>query len=280
MASGFAGGLPRHARLIAELREVMVADDRWRWFSVGCSLGSGRGDELSDIDCGAGFAEPFDVDDLELAGRELVTSVGEVTDVLVHLWEGMPTDTRRFAVEYTDLPQLDLVVLPASRMPGLRDGEVAIVDKDGTLARAATSALHGPPGAGVAREWTLMAWWWVSRHRRSTCTAGRSTKWRTASHGCVTLRYGLRCPVGRAVPVVRARYWSCGGAAGPYRRDILTSGSLTVCRSCAAWLPNEVPASGCRRGVARKRRERRTLESDMPASVLTSATKRRQRWRS
>jgi hypothetical protein len=61
-----------------------------------------------------------------------------------------------------------------------------------------------------------------------------------------------------------------GGAAISYRRDILTSGSRAVCRSCATWLPNEVPASGCRRGVARKRRECRTLKSDMPTSVLGS----------
>jgi hypothetical protein len=66
------------------------------------------------------------------------------------------------------------------------------------------------------------------------------------------------------------------GAAVPYRRDILTSGSRTVCRSCAAWLPNEVPASGCRRGVARKRRERRTLISDMPIAVLTIRYERRE----
>jgi hypothetical protein len=55
--------------------------------------------------------------------------------------------------------------------------------------------------------------------------------------------------------------------AGPYRRAILASGSRTVCWSCAAWLPNEVPASG-RRGVARKRRVRpNDLESDMPAGL-------------
>ena len=38
----------------------------------------------------------------------------------------------------------------------------------------------------------------------------------------------------------------------------------------AAWLPNEVPAVGSRRGLARKRRERADteLQSDMPTTVF------------
>src|SRR6478672_13728351 len=38
----------------------------------------------------------------------------------------------------------------------------------------------------------------------------------------------------------------------------------------AAWLPNEVPVVGSRRGLARKRRERADteLQSDMPTTVL------------
>jgi hypothetical protein len=35
------------------------------------------------------------------------------------------------------------------RMSGLRDREVAIVEKDGDLAGTATSQVYGPPGEGV-----------------------------------------------------------------------------------------------------------------------------------
>ena len=83
-------------------------------------------------------------------------------------------------------------------------------------------------------------------------------------------RVSIRAPPSRLIE------YPPRGAADPYRRDILTSGSRAVCRSCASWLPNEVPASGCRRGVARKRRERRTLKSDMPTSVLYQPSRREQ----
>jgi hypothetical protein len=47
-------------------------------------------------------------------------------------------------------------------MTGLRDREVAIVDKDGDLAGTATSQPYGPPGEAVAREWTTISWWLLS----------------------------------------------------------------------------------------------------------------------
>lgn len=154
--------LPRHARLLGALRDAVCEDGRWRWFGVSCSIGAGRGDEFSDVDCAIGFAEPIDVSDLEVLGEELATSVDVVVDVLVHVAEGWQPDTRRFGVEYVDGLQLDLVLMPASRMPGLRDGEVAIVDKDGVFGVDAKSSLYGPPDERLAREWVLMAWWWVS----------------------------------------------------------------------------------------------------------------------
>ena len=63
------------------------------------------------------------------------------------------------------------------------------------------------------------------------------------------------------------------GAACSYRLEILAAGlpnRLPV--AFAAWLPNEVPAVGSRRGLARKRRERADteLQSDMPTTVLDS----------
>ena len=91
-----------------------------------------------------------------------MTSVGQVVDMLVHTMEGMPEDVRRFAVEFTNGVQLDLLVMPASRMSGLREGEVSLVDKDGDLVGQAVSSVYGPPEEPVVREWALMAWWWVS----------------------------------------------------------------------------------------------------------------------
>jgi hypothetical protein len=154
--------LPRHGRLISSMQEAVTDHDRWRWFDVSCSLGAGGGDELSDIDAAIGYSESLGIDEASTLAEQLVASVGEVVDVLVHAMDGWPAEVRRLAVEYADGLQLDLVVMPASRMSGLRDREVAIVDKDGDLAGTATSQVYGPPGESVAREWTMMAWWWLS----------------------------------------------------------------------------------------------------------------------
>lgn len=157
-----AGQLPRRGRLIAAIRDAVVADDRWRWFGISCSLGAGRGDEWSDIDGAVGFEEPFDGAELEERGRRFVSGVGDVVDVLVHSMEGWPPEVRRLAVEYADGVQLDLVLMPARLMSGLRLDEVAVVDKDGNLAGTAVSEAFGPPDERTAREWVLTAWWWVS----------------------------------------------------------------------------------------------------------------------
>jgi hypothetical protein len=36
------------------MSDVVTRDDRWRFLEIGCSLGAGGGDELSDIDAGLG----------------------------------------------------------------------------------------------------------------------------------------------------------------------------------------------------------------------------------
>lgn len=154
--------LPRHGRLIAALRNAVVADERLRWFDVCCSLGAGLGDEFSDVDCAVGYAEPLAEDHLESLGTQLVSGVGDVADLLVHVMDGWPPGVRRFAAEYDDGVQLDLVVMPSRLMSGLREREVAIVDKDGALAGDGTSSAFGPPDQRTAREWVLTAWWWVS----------------------------------------------------------------------------------------------------------------------
>jgi hypothetical protein len=154
--------LPRHGSLVRDLRDAIASDDRWRWFDVACSIGAGGGDEWSDIDSAVGYTDTLDVDEASNLAREVVTGVGDALDVLVHSMEGWPPELRRLAVEYRNGVQLDLVVMPARHMSGLRDREVAIVDKDSDLSGNATSQLYGPPEQAVVREWTMMAWWWVS----------------------------------------------------------------------------------------------------------------------
>lgn len=154
--------LPRHARLIAAIRDVVIADSRLRWFDVCCSLGAGLGDAMSDVDGAVGYAEALDDAGAEALSVRLARSAGDVADLLVHVMDGFPTGVRRVAAEYDDGTQLDLLVMPCGLMSGLRDREVAIVDKDGALVGTATSDWFGAPGPEVAREWALLAWWAVS----------------------------------------------------------------------------------------------------------------------
>lgn len=154
--------LPRHAGVIDGLRQAVLASDLWRWLSVSCSLGSGRGDEHSDIDAGIGYAQELDAAELERSGLELVTGASDVADVLVHRMDGWPEDTLRFAAEYADGTQLDLVAFPAKPSRGAVDGEVVVVDKDDDLTEPRRPRVYGPPDERLAREWTMLGWWAVS----------------------------------------------------------------------------------------------------------------------
>ncbi|MFN8019923.1 MAG: hypothetical protein U0Q03_00210 [Acidimicrobiales bacterium] len=153
------GQLPAHAAVIEALALTVSAVEALRWLEVGCSIGSGRADELSDIDAAIGF---MDGTDIETVGQAVVSEVGAVVDSLVHALAGAPEPTRRFAVEFEVGIQLDLVLMPASWRTGLFDGTVAVVDKDGLLGHRAVSVHAGPPSQATAREWVMLGWWAVS----------------------------------------------------------------------------------------------------------------------
>ncbi len=151
--------LPRHRELIDALRREVETGDAWRWLELSCSLAAGRGDALSDIDVGIGHELP--VEELRPAGLALTAAVGSPLDALVHREDSWPPGILRFAVEYETGVQLDLVVMPADQRPGLPEGSVALVDKDGWLSTNWT-----PPVAGVtgedARAWVMLGWWALS----------------------------------------------------------------------------------------------------------------------
>ena len=130
---------------------------------VGCSLGAGRGDDLSDIDAGVGHDGTLAGDELIAAGLELAELVGPPHGLLAHRMAGWPADSCRIAAEYENGVQLDLALFPAPWRRS-RPTEVAIVDKDGDLADlvvvGADVADHRR--RAQAREWTMLGWWAVS----------------------------------------------------------------------------------------------------------------------
>ncbi len=145
--------------MLDALRREVEANDAWRWLELSCSLAADRGDALSDIDVGIGHGLP--IEDLRSRGLALVAAVGTPLDVLVHREDSWPPRILRFAVEYATGVQLDLVIMPVDQRPGLPDGSIALVDKDGWLSEPWT-----PPVATTnddqVREWVMLGWWALS----------------------------------------------------------------------------------------------------------------------
>ena len=153
--------LPRHAALLDSMSDVVRRDDRWRFLEVGCSLGAGGGDELSDIDAGVGY-DGIGSDDLYDAARGFAVQVGVPVDLVVHRIDGWPEDVCRVAAEYENGLQLDLVLMPAAGRTGLPDRSISVVDKDHCLTVTITPPARLPPVIEVAREWVVLGWWAIA----------------------------------------------------------------------------------------------------------------------
>jgi hypothetical protein len=153
--------LPRHAALIDSMAGAARRGARWRFLEVGCSLGAGTGDELSDIDAGLGY-DGIDDDELHDAARRFAVQVGSPVDLVVHRMDQWPDDVCRVATEFEDGLQLDLVVMPAAERTGLPDRSFAVVDKDERLTARVTPRASLPPTTEVAREWVVLGWWAIA----------------------------------------------------------------------------------------------------------------------
>lgn len=136
---------------------AVEAEPRWATFWLSCSVADGRGDALSDLDAALGW-EPDGLPEDPLV-LSVIRSAGSVQDCLAHRLPGWTIDHRRFAVEYADGLQLDLVVLPAAQRSYLVPGEVVLHDPDGLL--VPTGPLD-PVSAETAAEWLFLGWWALS----------------------------------------------------------------------------------------------------------------------
>ena len=154
--------LARHDQLIARLATAVSSSAELRWLEICCSLAAGRGDERSDIDAGIGYSEEVNPAAVEEIGSSVVESLAPVAEMLIHILPGWPAETRRFAVEFENDLQLDLVVMPATRRTGLPTGAVAVVDKDDNLTSPWQPPVEGPPSVAEAREWLMLGWWALS----------------------------------------------------------------------------------------------------------------------
>lgn len=154
--------LARHDDLIERLATAVASSPQLRWLEICCSLAAGRADEWSDVDAGVGYSEDADGAAVEAIGVAVVSSLAPVVEMLIHVIPAWSPETRRFAVEFENELQLDLVLMPASRRTGVPTGAVALVDKDARLTSPWQPPVEGPPAAEEAREWLMLGWWALS----------------------------------------------------------------------------------------------------------------------
>jgi hypothetical protein len=143
----------RQRELLRQLLATLSADPAWRWLELSCSLARHAGDELSDVDCGAGAADSAWPDVLSTV-PDMVAGFGDVLDTLD---QSFGTGGRHFFVQYEDGLQLSFVAMPATTRPGLPPQSVALLDKDGQLAKPWQPATYSASAADV-REWAFLGW--------------------------------------------------------------------------------------------------------------------------
>jgi len=144
------GQLWAQRRVMERLLDLCLAEPAARVLLVGCSIGRGAADELSDVDCYVG-CQPEGVGDVIIAVRAALPEMGELVEALEHPYHGLT----RVVAQFSGCAQLDLVVGPAN--PGRAPDEVVLFDEDGlmTTDRAVTSDVVT---AGTVREWAFLGW--------------------------------------------------------------------------------------------------------------------------
>jgi len=134
--------------LLLSLLDAVEADTRFRALEVGCSLGRGNADELSDVDVGLWIAD----DSWDAALSDLEPLLHRLADTVDAVGFDAPWG-RWFFAQYTDGRQLDVAAQRASTALWRPSDSVVVFDRDGILeARAARKQ------ADRRGEWAFLAW--------------------------------------------------------------------------------------------------------------------------
>lgn len=137
-------------RIMARLLDLCLAEPDARLFLVGCSIGRGAADALSDVDCFIGTA-PDQVDGVVQAVRAALPGLGDLVDTLVYPYR----ELTRIVGQFAGCVQVDLVVGPAHE--GRAPDEVVLYDPDGRMATSRVPGVDVVTAANV-REWAFLGW--------------------------------------------------------------------------------------------------------------------------
>jgi hypothetical protein len=144
-------------RLLDGLMALCEADPDVRWLALGCSMGRGAADELSDLDLAMG-AEADVFDAIAQRVHEGVDRLGGLVESYHHQIPGVGGRHRRIFAQYADRCQIDLVILEAGfDAKDLVAGTVVLYDPESRLSIGeAASRKRATPA--LVREWAFHAW--------------------------------------------------------------------------------------------------------------------------
>jgi hypothetical protein len=137
-------------QIMARLLDLCLAQPAARVFLVGCSIGRGAADELSDVDCFVG-STPDGVDDVLAGVRGALPEMGDLVEVLEYPYR----ELTRIVGQFSGCVQVDLVVGPAHA--GRAPDEVVLFDPDGRMTsdRVVSADIVT---AELVREWAFLGW--------------------------------------------------------------------------------------------------------------------------
>jgi len=156
--------LSRQRAVIGRLLEHARADERVRLFVVGCSIGRGAADRLSDVDALVGVRERS-FDDMARSSTELVRAGGEVLDIFQQIIPPTSPDGRQSQhtyAHYVDGVELDLALAIARQTQQPRADWVVLYDPDETVG--------GEPLSKAASADDVRAWGFNCLVRLHACT--------------------------------------------------------------------------------------------------------------
>lgn len=152
-----ANRLPAHAAILRRLRDEVGKDDRIVQFSVGCSVGRGTADALSDIDCELSLSTDAWPGGLDLVDP-LVRRVGEIVELLHHRVAGVQ-EGRRTAVVYANGIQLDLMVWPVTVWSGMHAPDTVVLHATRPVFTRPWQRASAFATIDGVREWHFLGWW-------------------------------------------------------------------------------------------------------------------------
>jgi hypothetical protein len=144
--------LSRQRAVIEKLLEHARRDERVRLFVVGCSIGRGAADSLSDVDALVGVRERA-FDEVTRSSADIVRASGQVLDLFQQLIPPTSPDGRPYQhtyAHYVDGVELDLAVAIARETQPPRPDWIVLHDPDETV--------RGEPSSKVASHDDVHAW--------------------------------------------------------------------------------------------------------------------------